>query len=180
MWLLVLLDLLVSCSDVLNFQFHRLLGTLASLDWQYVVLNILATCMLKLSLARWKRLISLQNCLRCHYKPVYLDLHWLDHWNPGINETPMTNPGLKAGMNFLRTKSVGCLSCLVEFFGGSVAIMSCWNHAWILVYMRLMNSWFCSQRKLRAYGWGPNIYNWYVLSLSFSIVCLDFQFQLID
>ncbi|KAL5677998.1 hypothetical protein ACJX0J_014129, partial [Zea mays] len=30
----------------------------------------------------------------------------------GINETPMTNPGLKAGMNFLRTKSVGCLSCL--------------------------------------------------------------------
>ena len=117
---------------------------------------------------------------------IYLDLHWLDRWSSGINETLITSPGLKAGTT-LRTKSGGTslplvvflwvIRCTLYLFQGllliwyflsilrqrSVAPMSCWNNAWI--YMRLMNSWFCSQRKLRAYGWGPNIYNWYVLSI---------------
>ena len=52
MWLLVSIDLLVSCSDVLNFQFHCLLLArhICLFRLTILVLSILATFKLKLSL----------------------------------------------------------------------------------------------------------------------------------
>ena len=44
-WLLILLYLLVSFSDILKFQLYCcFLGTFACLDWQYAVLSSLVKC----------------------------------------------------------------------------------------------------------------------------------------